>query len=124
MGGMTLRRAALLLLLWLVAPGAAFGAYPPPVEGDWIARDVRFASGETLAEVRLHYRTLGSPQRDASGRVRNAVLILHGTGGSGAQFLQPQFGDELFGPGQLLDVSRFYVILPDNIGHGGSLKPR
>ena len=81
---MTLRRAALLLLALLV-PRAVDAAYPPPTEADWIARDVRFTSGETLAAVKLHYRTLGSPQRDAAGRVRNAVLILHGTGGSGAQ---------------------------------------
>jgi homoserine O-acetyltransferase len=122
MCGMTFRCAALFVLFaFIAAPASA--AYPPPVEGDWIARDVRFASGETLAEVRLHYRTLGAPVRDASGVVRNAVLILHGTGGSGAQFLQPQFGDELFGPGQLLDVTRYFVILPDNIGHGKSGKP-
>jgi homoserine O-acetyltransferase len=73
--------------------------------------------------VRLHYRTLGSPVRDAQGVVRNAVLILHGTGGSGAQFLQPQFADELFGPGQLLDAARYYIVLPDGVGHGRSSKP-
>jgi homoserine O-acetyltransferase len=76
-----------------------------------------------MAQVRLHYRTLGAPVRDASGAVRNAVLILHGTGGSGAQFLQPQFADVLFGPGQLLDAARYYLILPDNVGHGSSSKP-
>jgi homoserine O-acetyltransferase len=102
----------LLLLLALV-----------PQEGTWIARDVRFAAGESMAEVRLHYRTLGAPVRDAQGVVRNAVLLLHGTGGTGAQFLQPQFADALFGPGQLLDATRFYLILPDNLGHGGSSKP-
>jgi homoserine O-acetyltransferase len=104
-------------------PRVGRAAYPAPTEGDWIARDVRFSSGETLGEVRLHYRTLGTPVRDGAGRVRNAVLILHGTGGSGAQFLQPQFADELFGPGQLLDVTRYYLVLPDNIGHGRSSKP-
>jgi homoserine O-acetyltransferase/O-succinyltransferase len=112
---------AVVSLSALAAP--ALAAYPPPQEGTWVARDVRFSSGETLPEVRLHYRTLGSPVRDAAGVVRNAVLVLHGTGGSGAQFLQPQFADELFGPGQLLDVSRYYVILPDGVGHGGSSKP-
>jgi homoserine O-acetyltransferase len=71
----------------------------------------------------MHYATLGTPRRDAEGRVVNAVMVLHGTGGSGRQFLQPQFADELFGPGQPLDISRFYVILPDNIGHGRSSKP-
>jgi homoserine O-acetyltransferase len=96
---------------------------PPPQEGDYIAHDFHFKSGETLAELRLHYLTFGKPLRDAAGRVTNAVLILHGTGGSGRQFLAPQFAGVLFGPGQLLDVSRYYVILPDNIGHGKSSKP-
>ncbi|HYK82204.1 MAG TPA: alpha/beta fold hydrolase [Gemmatimonadales bacterium] len=86
-------------------------------------KDFRFASGETLPELRLHYQTLGRPRRDASGIVRNAVLILHGTGGSGAQFLSPLFADELFRPGQPLDTASHYVILPDNIGHGRSSKP-
>jgi homoserine O-acetyltransferase len=92
-------------------------------EGDHVVRDFRFASGETLPEVRLHYRTLGVPTRDAAGVVRNAVLVLHGTGGTGAQFLAPQFAGEMFGPGQPLDVATHYVILPDGIGHGGSSKP-
>ena len=98
-------------------------AKPVPQEGDYIARNFQFKSGETLPELRLHYMTLGKPVRDARGRVTNAVLILHGTGGSGRQFLSPQFADVLFGPGQLLDTSRYYVILPDNIGHGKSSKP-
>ena len=85
--------------------------------------NVRFNNGETLANVRLHYRTLGQPQRDAHGVVRNAVLILHGTGGSGESFLRPQFADVLFGPDQLLDAQHHYIILPDNIGHGQSSKP-
>jgi homoserine O-acetyltransferase/O-succinyltransferase len=92
-------------------------------EGDVTLRDFRFGSGERLPELRLHYATLGSPRRDADGRIANAVMVLHGTGGSGRQFLQPQFADELFGPGQPLDIGRFYVILPDNIGHGRSSKP-
>jgi homoserine O-acetyltransferase/O-succinyltransferase len=96
---------------------------PPPQEGDYIARDFHFKSGETLAELRLHYMTFGKPARDANGRVTNAVLILHGTGGSGRQFLAPQFAGVLFEPGQLLDASRYYVILPDNVGHGKSSKP-
>ncbi len=94
-----------------------------PVEGDFVARDFRFQSGETLAELRLHYTTLGKPVRDTQGRVTNAVLILHGTGGSGRQFLQPQFAGVLFGPGQLLDARRYHIILPDSIGHGKSSKP-
>ncbi len=92
-------------------------------EGNFVVRDFHFRSGETLPELRLHYRTLGTPARDAQGRVTNAVLILHGTGGSGRQFLAPQFAGVLFGPGQLLDASRTYLILPDGIGHGGSSKP-
>jgi homoserine O-acetyltransferase len=93
------------------------------VEGDYIARDFKFKSGEQLPELRLHYRTLGKLARDAQGRSTNAVLILHGTGGSGQQFLQPQFAGELFGPGQLLDINRYFIILPDGIGHGKSSKP-
>ena len=93
------------------------------VEGDIVLKDFRFTSGETLPELRLHYRTFGSPQKDTQGVVRNAVLILHGTGGSGAQFIGANFAGELFGPGQPLDVSKYYVILPDDIGHGRSSKP-
>jgi homoserine O-acetyltransferase len=98
-------------------------AAPPPQEGDYVAHDFHFKSGGTLPDLRLHYRTLGKPTRDASGRVTNAVLILHGTGGSGEQFLRPQFAGVLFGSGQLLDASRYFIILPDNIGHGKSSKP-
>ena len=93
------------------------------VEGDFVLRDFRFASGETLPELRLHYRTLGAPRKDASGRVANAVLILHGTTGSGAQFMADSFAGELFGPGQLLDAAKYFIILPDDIGHGRSSKP-
>jgi len=94
-----------------------------PLEGDYVAHDFHFKSGETLAELRLHYRTLGTPARDARGRVTNAVLILHGTGGWGGNFLVPQFAGVLYGPGQLLDITRYYIILPDNVGHGKSSKP-
>ena len=94
-----------------------------PLEGDYVAHDFHFKSGETLAELRLHYRTLGTAARDAHGRVTNAVLILHGTGGWGGNFLAPQFAGILYGPGQLLDITRYYIILPDNIGHGKSSKP-
>jgi homoserine O-acetyltransferase len=92
-------------------------------EGDFIVHNFHFADGETLPEVRLHYTTLGAPTRDSSGRVTNAVLILHGTGGTGHQFLRPIFAGVLFGPGQLLDAATHYIILPDDIGHGGSSKP-
>lgn len=92
-------------------------------ENDYVAHDFKFKSGEQLPSLRLHYRTLGKPQRDPKGQITNAVLILHGTGGSGTQFLSPQFANELFGPGQLLDITRYYIILPDGIGHGKSSKP-
>ncbi len=96
---------------------------PAPQEGDFIIHNFHFQSGDTLPELRLHYMTIGQPARDANGRVTNAVLILHGTGGSGRQFLAPQFADVLFGRGQLLDTNRYFIILPDNIGHGKSSKP-
>jgi homoserine O-acetyltransferase len=96
---------------------------PATTEGDFVAKNFQFRSGESLPVLRLHYTTLGKPARDAQGRVTNAVLILHGTGGSGHQFLQPIFAGELFGPGQLLDATRYYIILPDGIGHGKSSKP-
>jgi homoserine O-acetyltransferase/O-succinyltransferase len=99
------------------------GAGRTDTEGDFILRDFRFASGETLPELRLHYTTLGTPARDAAGMVRNAVLILHGTGGSGRAFLNEPFGGVLFGPGRLLGADRHYLILPDGIGHGQSSKP-
>lgn len=94
-----------------------------PHEGDFFVSDFQFNSGDVLPELRLHYTTLGQPQRDANGIVRNAVLILHGTGGTGQGFLTKNFAGVLFGPGQLLDAERYYIILPDNIGHGKSSKP-
>lgn len=113
--------APLALLLASVTPAQA--QLENAVEGDAILKDFTFATGEKLPEVKMHYTTLGSPQRDANGRITNAVMILHGTGGTGKQFFQPQFANELFGPGQPLDIRKYYVILPDNIGHGGSSKP-
>jgi homoserine O-acetyltransferase len=107
----------------LAAPGLHAADYPPPVEGDFILRNFRFASGEVLPELRLHYRTIGKPEKDAAGRVRNAVLILHGTGGTGGQFIRREFAGELFGAGGILDATRFFIILPDNIGHGRSSRP-
>lgn len=92
-------------------------------EGDFVIHNFRFHSGESLPELRLHYTTLGKPVKDATGHTTNAVLILHGTGGTGQQFFQTQFANVLFGAGQLLDASRYYIILPDGIGHGKSSKP-
>jgi homoserine O-acetyltransferase/O-succinyltransferase len=94
-----------------------------PKDGEFVVRDFKFSSGEALSELRLHYTTLGEPRRDAQGRVTNAVMVLHGTGGSGRQFLSPQFADELLVPGGPLDPAKWYVILPDGIGHGKSSKP-
>src|SRR5580698_10325775 len=97
--------------------------YPPPAEADFVAADFHFASGETLPQLRIHYRTFGTPRRAAHGVVRNAVLILHGTGGTGGSLVRQEFAGELFAPGQPLDASRYFIVLPDGIGHGGSSKP-
>jgi homoserine O-acetyltransferase len=114
----------LLAFCLLTAHLPAGAAAPLAVtEGDFVARDFKFMSGETLPELRLHYRTLGQPQRDAQGVVRNAVLILHGTLGNSTQFLRPEFAGELFGPGQPLDAAKYFIILRDGIGHGDSGKP-
>ena len=96
---------------------------PAVVEGDIVVRNFRFQSNETLPELRLHYRTLGKLERDAKGTARNAVLITHGTGGSGAQFLRPEFSGQLFRAGGLLDATKYFIVLPDGIGHGKSSKP-
>ena len=119
-------RTLLLLMLFCLLQAPACLADPAalvPQEGDFVTKHFRFATGEVLDELRLHYTTLGTPRRNSSGHVINAVLVLHGTGGDGHQFLRPQFAGELFGPGQPLDVSQYYVILPDGIGHGRSSKP-
>jgi homoserine O-acetyltransferase/O-succinyltransferase len=112
-----------VLLMVLACARAAAAQYPTPVQGDFILNNFRFKSGEMLPELRMHYRTLGKPERDAQGVVRNAVLILHGTTGSGASFINPQFAGQLFGSGGLLDAERYFLILPDAIGHGQSSKP-
>lgn len=107
--------------LLLAAPAAA--ADWPVKSGDYTIRDFTFGTGEKLPELRQHYITLGTPHRGADGSIDNAVMVLHGTGGTGAQFLRPQFADELYGPGQPLDITKYFIILPDAIGHGGSSKP-
>ena len=113
----------LFALLPVLGYAQAVAELPPSAQGDYIARDFRFKSGEMLAEVKLHYTTFGQPIRDTQGRVTNAVLLLHGTGGSGQSLMRPIFANVLFGPGQLLDASRYYLILPDGLGHGQSSKP-
>jgi homoserine O-acetyltransferase len=106
-----------------VRPPHAAAEASPMVDGDYVAQNFRFASGETLPELRLHYTALGKPHRNSQGHVDNAVLILHATGGIGRNFLADKFGGVLFGKGQLLDTGRYFVILPDGIGHGESSKP-
>jgi len=119
--------AAAVAAVVIAAPRAASAAEAPDpsrrVEGEYVAPNFHFVSGETLPELRLHYTVLGKPHRDAHGRVDNAVLILHGTGGSGRSFLTDKFSGVLFGKGQLLDTTRYFIILPDGIGHGQSSRP-
>ena len=107
----------------LVLSAGMAQAAPDLQPHDFTLKDFHFRSGETLPELRLHYYTLGQPHKDASGRIDNAVLVLHGTGGSGRQFVAPQFADVLLKPGGLLDPARYFLIFPDDIGHGGSSKP-
>jgi homoserine O-acetyltransferase len=118
-----IRPAALLTLSIAIVTFARAAEYPVPNEADFIVRDFHFTSGETMPELRLHYRTLGKPAKDANGVAQNAVLIMHGTTGSGEQFIRPEFAGELFGPGQPLDATKFFIVLPDGIGHGKSSKP-
>jgi homoserine O-acetyltransferase len=113
----------------LLLTGNAIAATPlptpstTPVVGDYVIKGFTFTSGETLPELRIHYITLGKPVKDARGMVRNAVLIGHGTGGSADGFLRPQFAGELFGPGQPLDATKYFIVMSDGIGHGKSSKP-
>ena len=119
----------LVCLAVIVCASNAIGAEAPKfAESDFVARDFRFASGATLPELRIHYRTLGTLRRDAAGHATNAVLIMHGTGGSGASLVEPPngaalFASELFGPGQPLDSAKFFIVVPDGVGHGKSSKP-
>ena len=115
--------ATTVVILVLVCGTSSAQTTSAPTEGDFIVRDFSFASGERLPELKIHYRTLGTLRRDANGRATNAVLVLHGTGGTGRQFVSAAFAGGLFGPGQLLDERTHYIILPDNLGHGASSKP-
>jgi homoserine O-acetyltransferase len=112
------------LLTALAAQAAAPPAKAwPTKEADVVLKDFRFADGESLPELKIHYTMLGQPHRNAKGEIDNAVMVLHGTGGDGHQFLRTQFADELYGAGQPLDIRKYWIILPDNIGHGKSSKP-
>src|SRR5689334_25076497 len=114
----------LILVAWWIGIGVVQAAdYPPAVEADFSIKDFKFNSGETLPELKIHYRTIGKPEKDEQGRMRNAVLITHGTTGSGAQFIRPEFAGELFGKDRPLDATKFFIVLPDGIGHGKSSKP-
>jgi len=124
---MTIRALFTALLLLAAAPAAAQTAaqapWPNLREGDFGIKDFRFASGEVISELKLHYRTLGTARRNAAGEIVNGVVLLHGTSGSGADWLRPSLADELFGAGQPLDASKYFIIMPDGIGRGGSSKP-
>ena len=127
------RLACLLIALTTIAAGAQSGpvgpkpSYPPtpwPIQnGSYDIHNFRFETGQTLPDLHLHYLTLGTPRRDAAGHTVNAVLLLHGTGGSAHSLLNPVFSNVLFGPGQPLDITKYFIILPDDIGHGESSKP-
>src|SRR5207248_454668 len=115
--------ASLVLIIALGPVCSRAADYPSAAEADYTIRDFKFSSGETLPELRIHYRTIGKIDKDGQGKARNVVLIMHGTTGSGAQFIRPEFAGELFGSGQPLDATRFFIVLPDGIGHGKSSKP-
>jgi len=110
-----MKRAWMALTAALLALACRAADFPAPQEGSWVAKDFRFHTGEVM-DVRLHYRTLGSPQNEA-------ILVLHGTAGSGASMLSPNFAGQLFGAGQPLDATRYYIVIPDTVGHGKSSKP-
>jgi homoserine O-acetyltransferase/O-succinyltransferase len=132
--GLNVKKIRVAALLWAFALSASCTVaqtaataqtqnWPTPTEGDYVVHDFHFQSGETLKDARMHYRTMGTPVKDASGRTTNAVLVLHGTGGSGTTFLRPIFAGVLFGPGEPLDATKYFVIIPDDFGHGKSSKP-
>lgn len=118
-----MRVVLLALAAAMTCAPAAAAEELTPTQGDFLLKDFHFRSGEVLPELRLHYRSFGQPRRDAQGAITNAVVILHSTTGSGAQFLRPEFSGELFRPGGVLDAERYFIVLPDSIGHGQSSKP-
>lgn len=111
------------IFLLLICSNLLGQDYPTPVQGDYVISEFEFESGEKLKNLSLHYTTLGKPTRGEDGKVNNAILIKHGTTGTGNQFLSPRFAGNLFGPGQTLDANKYYIILTDDIGHGMSSKP-
>ena len=113
-------RGLLLAAVMLASQWTVAAEGPVAREGDFVSRNFQFKSGEILPELRIHYHAFGEPKRDAHGVVRNAVLIVHGTGGSGGSLIRPEFSGELFGPGQPLDATRYFIVLPDALGHGKS----
>ena len=113
---MNFSSVALSVVFAMTSLTALAADYPAQRQGDWIARDFKFHTGQTMPELRLHYTTIGEP----SGL---PVLVLHGSGGSAASMLTPAFAGELFGPGQPLDAAKYYIIIPDSLGHGKSAKP-
>jgi homoserine O-acetyltransferase len=114
---------SLLMFLLVINFSNAQKDFPTPIEDDYLVKNFTFKSGENLEELKLHYTTIGSPTKDKNGQVNNAVLIMHGTTGTGAAFLSDQFAGNLFGKGQLLDATKYFIILTDDIGHGKSSKP-
>ena len=110
-------------LFFAVAAPAAESGWPNFQEGDFVVKDYTFKSGESLAEAKLHYRTLGTAQRNAAGEIVNGVLLLQGNTGTGANWLRPSLADELFKPGQPLDAAKYFIVMPDALGRGGSSKP-
>jgi homoserine O-acetyltransferase/O-succinyltransferase len=120
---MVIRAFTAAFLLVAAPPAFAQAPWPNLQEGDFIIKDFRFASGEAIAELKLHYRTLGTARRNDAGEIINGVVLLHGTSGSGADWLRPSLANELFGPAQPLDATKYFIILPDGIGRGGSSKP-
>jgi homoserine O-acetyltransferase/O-succinyltransferase len=113
---------ALLLAAVAIVPATA-ATYPPPQSGIYTIASFTFRNGESLDNLRLHYEVFGTPRVDASGNTTNAVLIIHGTGGSAQQFINDRFAGALFSPGGILDAKKYFIILPDEIGHGASSKP-
>src|ERR1700733_6795301 len=123
----SMRRILPLCLVLIVLLGGTVSraqtSHWPTQDGNYVIKNFHFGSGESIPELKLHYLTLGKPHRDAAGHTDNVILLLHGTGGDARSLLNPVFSDVLFGPGQPFDVSKFYIILPDDIGHGESSKP-